>query len=710
MKIIPATQILLPGTTLNYDDNDDSNATRSKPSTLLFSTTPLSFWGGIDPITGRIIDASHPLHTRHLGAECAILAIPGARGSCTTSQVLLELLLNDNQNNVAVAPRGIVLRDVDPVIVVGALVYEEMFAKNKSRRMPIISLGAKGFKELEKLVGQETHSFVEIINGNVCCFETEVEREKYVQTYYNDVDIYTGNEEHECDLRLEENFHQMDDDGKQENNAAYRIAHRILTYIAQLVTKTKVGAATPRLIPVTRAHIDAVTYIGPGGLKFIQTLVDLGGKVCIPTTLNSGSIDRVNWSKLGVPREFGTQAKALGDAYVQLGCIPSFTCAPYLLEDQNIKPGEHIAWGESNAVVYANSVLGARTVKYPDYLEVCASICGVVPEWGVHLSEERYADVILDVSNLVEEILLSSNNYSEKGHDDDDDDDSYDAFFPALGYLCGNMAKSRIPVIIGMELLHRNTKKGITSDDLKAFSAAFGTTAGAPMYHMVGITPEAPSLADTLGCRCDVETIYVSGSELLETIKILDSNHRQDGNDVVDVVALGNPHLSLNEVSRIANLCQGQSRYPGVKAIATLGRQVHASAQRAGYIDILTSFGFQLINDTCWCMLSQPIVPKTTRQIITNSGKYAHYANSLIGEDVIVRFSGLEDCMAAAKTGKVPLRYESSNWITRLQKPATTKQHGVTRRYFSGRSCPKRGAQVYSLNLASMAIFMYCKL
>jgi predicted aconitase len=134
--------------------------------------------------------------------------------------------------------------------------------------------------------------------------------------------------------------------------------------------------SSKKLIPITSAHIDAVTYIGPGGLAFVQKLVQLGGRVCVPTTLNAQSVDRRRWQALGVDAEYASNANAVGDAYLGMGCDDmSFTCAPYLLEKVP-RLGEQIMWGESNAVVYSNSVIGARTEKYADYFDILAAICG----------------------------------------------------------------------------------------------------------------------------------------------------------------------------------------------------------------------------------------------------------------------------------------------------------------------------------------------
>lgn len=179
--------------------------------------------------------------------------------------------------------------------------------------------------------------------------------------------------------------------------------------------------------------------------------------------MNAISVDHANWRAQGVPRRFGDPAQRLADAYVRMGCRPTFTCAPYLL-DGAPGEGEAIAWSESNAVIYANSVLGARTAKLPDFLDLCAAITGRAPLSGVYLDANRQATRILDID-------------LPEGIDD--------AFWPLVGWLAGKAAPDRIPLLRGLAAAHS------APEALKAFCAAFGTTSAAPMLHVEGVTPES---------------------------------------------------------------------------------------------------------------------------------------------------------------------------------------------------------------------------
>ena len=226
----------------------------------------------------------------------------------------------------------------------------------------------------------------------------------------------------------------------------------------QIVVRMANLQGAEELVDVVQAHIDACVYNGPSSLMFAQQLESLGGKVRIPTTLNSLSVDKRCWKQQGVAEEFGTPASQLGDAYIAMGAKPSYTCAPYLL-DSAPKFGQQIVWAESNAVSYANSVIGARTQKYPDFLDACIALTGRAPATGTHLDDGRIPSLKVRVADV------------DKNRVDD-------AFWPLLGYHIGVISQNTIPIVYGLEDFSP------TPDDLKAFSAAFATTSSVPMYHL----------------------------------------------------------------------------------------------------------------------------------------------------------------------------------------------------------------------------------
>ena len=399
------------------------------------------------------------------------------------------------------------------------------------------------------------------------------------------------------------------------NGKAAQVAMKIITRMAGIL-----GAA--ELIDITQAHIDGCIYTGPASLRFARQLCDWGGRVKVPTSLNSISVDQRRWRSLGIDPAAGQPASDLADAYVEMGARPTFTCAPYLLETAPAF-GEQIVWAESNAVIYANSVLGARTMKYPDYLDIAIALTGRAPLTGCHVEAHRHATLQIDLPKL--------------GAIDD-------SFYPLLGYHVGLIAPNEIPVITGLE----GAKP--SRDDLKAFGAAFGTTSAAPMFHIVGVTPEAATLGQALGSKQPHKRHQVTQDELRASWQEL--NSATDAS--VDLVSLGNPHVSVDELARLSDLCRGKRKHTEVAMIVTCGRATYEAAQAAGHIAVLEAFGARVLNDTCWCMITEPVIPPSTRNLMTNSGKYAHYGPGLVGRKA--HFGSMAACVEAA----CEARYASS--------------------------------------------------
>jgi cis-L-3-hydroxyproline dehydratase len=368
--------------------------------------------------------------------------------------------------------------------------------------------------------------------------------------------------------------------------------------------------------------------------------VQAGGKVKVPTTLNSVSADRQRWQALGVPEEYALASIALGDAYLELGCQPSFTCAPYLLQSAPVA-GQDIAWGESNAVVYANSVTGARTEKYADYLDICCAIAGIVPAAGVHLAENRRPRIVLDGSTVFAELKQIGNDRLDM-----------DLLFPTLGHLCGTLSVGRVPIVLGLE------DWTISTDHFKAFCAAFGTTGSSPLIHIAGVTPEAkdPVTVEEFVTTSGDNVRTIVMHDLEETFQLLDVN--AGIKETIDLVALGNPHLSVSECQDLAQLIRdegGSRKHADTRIIACMSRSVHEQAD-ARHLQEMKDFGVEFVFDTCWCMLlDEPIVPvNPAASILTNSGKYAHYGPGLTNRQF--RFGSMSDCIQAAKTGVYPSR------------------------------------------------------
>lgn len=554
---------------------------------LVASNLELSFWGGVDPQTSEVIDRHHPLSGKHI--QDAILAIPSGRGSCSGSGVLLELILNGK------GPRGLIFSRKEDILTLGVVVAEEIF--NKS--VPVVILGTDEFQDLQNA------TYV-TINGNTV---SKGELKSVPEVFESTTEKLQG---------TSLNHHVELSDGDKEfleglHGRAAQAAMRIILRMATI-------EGADKLISITQVHIDGCVYTGPGSLEFAERLRNWGGKVLVPTSLNSISVDQKRWRSQGVSSTFGEAAEKLATAYTDMGGRPTFTCAPYLLSSAP-KVGDQVAWAESNAVVYANSVLGARTMKYPDFLDICIALTGRAPHGGLHLKHNRLASLHVEMPLLL--------------HEDIDD-----SFYPLLGYHVGGLSGSRIPVITGFERVRPST------DDLKAFGAAFATMASAPMFHIVGVTPEAATIQDAIGERDGIESISLDLRQLETSWRTL--NSAQDDSPV-DLISLGNPHFSITEMRKLASICRGRIKDERVAIMVACGRATHGLASQAGLVEELERFGVQFITDTCWCMIDEPVIPISAKTIMTNSAKYAHYGPGLTGKKF--HFASLERCVAAACSG-----------------------------------------------------------
>jgi len=547
---------------------------------ILVSDTGLSFWGGVDPKTGEVIDKHHPLLGSNISGH--VLAIPSGRGSCSGSGALLELILND------CAPAAFLFSEAEDILTLGVLVAEALF----QRSLPILRITRSDFKTLSQssyavvagdqlFIGQSENEFP--VETPLPPFTTT----STVALKAADTDILTG-----------------------KHGEAASLAMQVIVKIADI-------QGAEKLIDVNQAHIDACVYNGSSSLRFAEELYKRGAKFSIPTTLNAISVDERNWRQQGISEALGKPASDLGTAYMNMGAQLSYTCAPYLL-DTAPSLGEQIVWAESNAVMFANSVIGARTQKYPDFLDVFIALTGRAPASGSHLDIGRQPTVSIQV---------------EAPHDADE------SMWPLLGYYIGLHAGNDIPMITGLKDTHPDT------DDLKAFSAAYATTGSSSMYHMEGITPEARGAMK----YCEQNGLFdnslkVTTANLLSSYLELNSSKEPK----VDVVCLGNPHFSTTECAKLAKLCEGRNKDPGVKLIVTLGRAVYEKSRAQGSIATLEEFGVQFITDTCWCMIVDPVIPPDAKTLMTNSGKYAHYGPALVQRGI--HFGTLAACVEAACT------------------------------------------------------------
>ena len=397
-----------------------------------------------------------------------------------------------------------------------------------------------------------------------------------------------------------------------EHGPATQMAMRILTRMAEV-------AGAQELLSIAGAHIDSTVYVGDAGLEYAEKLASLGAQVSVPTTLNVSGVDEHHWREWAVPPDWASKAQRQMRAYQSMGAVPTWTCAPYQTE---FKPtfGQQIAWGESNAIVFANSVIGARTQRYPDFFDVCCAITGRAPAMGLHLTENRAAQRVLRLRYVPLAVQQD------------------DAFYPALGHLIGQVAGDRIAVVDGL----RATP---TEDQLKAMGAATACSGAVAMFHIVGITPEAPTLADALQHKAPLETIDVTMREL----RTARAELTHSDSDTLHMVVLGSPHFSPAEYKQLAHLVIGQRKHADVKFLVTSSRAVTALADKMGVLQPILDFGAQITVDTC--ILTTPMLPTEIQYLMTNSAKFAYYAPGLLGKHI--SFGNLSDCVQSAIAGRV---------------------------------------------------------
>jgi predicted aconitase len=397
--------------------------------------------------------------------------------------------------------------------------------------------------------------------------------------------------------------------------AASAMAMRVVVAAAELL-----GA--DRLVEITSAHIDGCLHHGDGGVEFAETLVEGGGRVVVPTTLNVGALDLLHPDRVRADAERSEMAKRQMDAYVRMGASPTFTCAPYQVGHEP-SLGEQVAWGESNAIAFVNSVLGARTERYGDFLDACCALTGRAPLHGLHLDVHRRARTVVDLTAVPAGLK------------------DRDVFFPVLGSWLGREVGREVAAVVGLPA-------STTRDRLKALGAAAASTGAVALFHVVGVTPEAPTLEAALGGLPPERTIALEPRALRSALDRLSTAVRPER---IDAVAVGSPHFSVEELERLVELTAGRSLR--VPFYACTARSTLAEIEARGLVASLRHAGVTIVVDTC--VVVTPILPARGGVLMTNSGKFAHYGPSNTGYEVL--YGSLEDCVSSAVEGR-PLRDE----------------------------------------------------
>ena len=348
-----------------------------------------------------------------------------------------------------------------------------------------------------------------------------------------------------------------------------------------------------KLVDITSAQVSGVSYktIGQAGLEYLEDLASEEFEYSgINASLNPPGTDLDNWEALGFPKEFSIKQNQIVDAYGKLGISKTCTCTPYLVGNVP-RFRDHVSWSESSAVAYVNSVIGARTNREGGPAALAAAIVGKTPLYGFHLDENRKANLIVNV------------NTELSGAD-----------WGALGYIVGKTVGGGVPYF--------KVQNSPNNNDLKTLGAALASSGSVALYHMENVTPEW----STAG-KDDVEDyMFVGDKEILETRQKLTTTDRE-----ADLICLGCPHASLEEIKNVANIVEGKTIKNKLWICTSVS--VKATADRMGYTKIIEAAGGNVVCDTC--MVVAPIEDMGFEVIGVNSAKAANYVPSMCGLDVV---------------------------------------------------------------------------
>ena len=386
----------------------------------------------------------------------------------------------------------------------------------------------------------------------------------------------------------------------------------------EILVKVGEGFGAQRLIPIQSVHLVLHAYKSAfdAGVEAAERIADMGGRFSVPTTIDPYGMDAEDWEGAKTPKEYAVMQKRLEAAVNRLGVIPVWTCTPYYGFNMP-KFGENVAWSESSAVAFANTVLGARTNRQAAIVDICCGILGLAPEVGLHLAEERRGQVLID---LRMDRPLQAWEY------------------PALGFRLGQLLGNRIGVVVGM-LGTPDT------EELKALCAAAAASGSVALLHIVGITPEARTLEEAFGGNRPQETIAFTEKDLLETREKMNTHKGKN----VDIVALGCPHYTINEIITVQKLLRGRRVSDGVAMWIYANSAAIALAEKMGIREELEGLGITIRAETC--MIISPIAEWGFKVMMTDSGKCVHYGPMECGTEMV--FGSAEECVESAVCGHV---------------------------------------------------------
>ena len=362
-------------------------------------------------------------------------------------------------------------------------------------------------------------------------------------------------------------------------------------FAMEIASKVGDAVGADQLVPIKSAHVLAhYSSLHDAGVEVLERFAGAGGKFAVPTSVDPASIDLQNWRSFGIPESYATQQFRLCDAYARMGGMRCWTCAQYQVCNFP-KEGEVVAWAESSAVVFANSVLGSRSNKITAGMDVACAVLGLTPQFGMLLDENRRARV--------------SFRLSLKGLTDLD--------FRSIGFFIGRTAGARVPALLGLP-------NSVTSDQIKHLGAAAAAAGPVTMIHFPGITPGSKTVSEAAGGE-RVEEVEITRAALGEIEADLNQT-----SELPDLVAFGVPHLSANELGELARMLEGRKLKGGVRMYAYTSSQAYNMAERTGISETIEQAGARISQSTDAEI--SPLKALGFDTVLTNSAKLAEIVSS----------------------------------------------------------------------------------
>jgi hypothetical protein len=376
-----------------------------------------------------------------------------------------------------------------------------------------------------------------------------------------------------------------------------------------------------RMIPVSSCHAGGRSYLisGEENIEWMNDLRSGGAYFRVFTSTNPCSVDMERWKEMGLPEILVLNQRRTDEPYLKMGAVPLGSCLPYQLGNLPL-PGTHFAWGGSAGATFVNSVFGARGNREGSPSVIAAAIAGVTPEYGLHLKENRYGKVRVDLSGL-DHSSLSLSDYS------------------AIGSYVGRTLLDKTPVIVGLP-------KTLSQDQIRFLISPMPTAGAISLCHMVGITPEAPTLEVAFGGKKPENDIAVGQKEMLSSFHKLTTTQRED----VDLVCFGCPHCSIPQMREIASLLQNKKIHPNARLWVATSSHLKTMAQRMGYAEIIERAGGLVLADLCVAPGAPFHLVPGVKTVAINSARGAYFIPGACNVDVI--FGDTKDCIQAAITGK----------------------------------------------------------